>query len=52
MLAHGGSVYWNAYRNRWVMITVESFGSTSVLGEVWYAEADTPLGPWVYARRS
>ena len=49
--AHGGSVYWNDYRNRWVMITVESFGSTSALGEVWYAEADTPLGPWVYARK-
>ena len=28
-MAHGGSVYWNAYRKRWVMITVESFGSTS-----------------------
>ena len=51
MLAHGGSVYWNAYRGRWVMIAVESFGSTSFLGEVWYAEADTPLGPWVYARK-
>jgi hypothetical protein len=33
------------------MIAVESFGSTSFLGEVWYAEADTPLGPWVYARK-
>ena len=21
------------------------------LGEIWYAEADTPLGPWVYARK-
>src|SRR6185437_11783093 len=21
------------------------------LGEVWYAEADSPLGPWVYARK-
>ena len=51
VLAHGGSVYWNAYRGRWVMIAVESFGSTSFLGEVWYAEADTPLGPWVYARK-
>jgi hypothetical protein len=51
VLAHGGSVYWNGYRNRWVMITAESFGSTSMLGEVWYAEADTPLGPWVYARK-
>ena len=51
VLAHGGSVYWNEYRQRWVMIAVESFGSTSFLGEVWYAEADTVLGPWVYARK-
>ena len=48
--AHSGSVYWNAYRRRWVLIAVQSFG-TSLLGEVWYAEADTPLGPWVYARK-
>ncbi len=51
VLAHGGSTYWNAYRERWVMIAVESRGATSALGEVWYAEADTPLGPWVYARK-
>ena len=50
LLAHRGSVYWNAYRQRWVMIVCEQFG-TSVLGEIWYAEADTPLGPWVYARK-
>jgi hypothetical protein len=48
--AHGGSVYWNEYRRRWVLIAVERFG-TSALGEVWYAEADTPLGPWAYARK-
>jgi len=51
VLAHGGSVYWNAYRGRWVMIAVQSYGSNSYLGEVWYAEADTPLGPWIYARK-
>lgn len=50
VLAHAGTVYWNDYRRRWVMIAVESFG-TSVLGEVWYAEADHPLRPWVYARK-
>ncbi len=50
VLAHRGSVYWNAYRQRWTMIFCEQFG-TSVLGEIWYAEADTPLGPWVYARK-
>lgn len=48
--AHGGSVYFNPYRNRWIAIILESFG-TSLLGELWYAEADTPLGPWVYARK-
>lgn len=50
VVAHGGSVYWNPYRQRWVMLTVEA-GGTSYLGEVWYAEADTPVGPWVYARK-
>ena len=50
VLAHGGSVAWNEYRRRWIMIAVEMMGS-SFLGEVWYAEADTPLGPWVYARK-
>jgi hypothetical protein len=45
VVAHAGSVAWNAFRKRWVMITVE-LGGTSMLGEVWYAEAETPLGPW------
>ncbi|HUG94238.1 MAG TPA: hypothetical protein VML55_25640, partial [Planctomycetaceae bacterium] len=47
-LAHAGSVSWNDDRRRWVMIAVEQFGA-SFLGEVWYAEADTPVGPWCYA---
>jgi hypothetical protein len=51
VLAHGGSVYWNPYRVRWVMIAVESYGATSMLGEIWFAEADTPVGPWTYARK-
>lgn len=50
VMAHGGSVYWNEYRKSWVLIVVE-FGGTSFLGEVWFAEADAPLGPWVYARK-
>jgi hypothetical protein len=48
VLPHAGSVYWNEYRKRWVMIAVQT-GGTSFLGEVWYAEADTPVGPWAYA---
>jgi hypothetical protein len=47
---HGSSVDWNPYRQRWVMIMSELFG-TSLLGEVWYLEADTPLGPWAYAAK-
>jgi hypothetical protein len=46
-----GSVYYNVYRGRYVMIFAELFGKTSVLGEVWYAEADQPEGPWHWARK-
>lgn len=49
--AHSGSVYWNEYRKRWMLISVELNGGSSVLGEVWFAEADEPTGPWVYARK-
>lgn len=48
--AHGGSVAWNAYRKRWIMICVQESG-TSYLGEVWYAEAETPEGPWGEAKK-
>jgi hypothetical protein len=48
---HNGTVYFNAYRRRWVTIFVQQFGESSFLGELWYAEADTPVGPWVYTRK-
>ena len=51
IVAHRGSVEFNDYRKRWLMIAVEIGGTSSHLGEVWFAEADTPLGPWVYARK-
>jgi hypothetical protein len=44
------SCFWNQYRHRYVMIASEALGAT-VLGEVWYSEADRPEGPWVYARK-
>ncbi|HMF18589.1 MAG TPA: hypothetical protein VKE98_15365 [Gemmataceae bacterium] len=50
VLAHSGSVNWNTYRKRWIMIAVES-GGTSPLGEVWFAEAETPVGPWRHAKK-
>lgn len=46
ILLHSGSVAWNEYRRRYVLIAVESFGRPSFLGEVWYAESPAPLGPW------
>src|SRR5207253_2549021 len=43
---HSGSIAWNAFRKRWVTVFMQSFGKPSVFGEVWYAEADSPMGPW------
>ncbi len=45
---HRCSVRWNAFREKWVLIgTEEDFANkVSYLGEVWYAEADDPSGPW------
>jgi len=48
VVVSAGSVNWNEFRKRYVMITAELFG-TSALGETWYAEADSPLGPWTKA---
>jgi len=42
---HGGSIAWNAYRQKWVAIFTQ-FGGDSPLGEIWYAESDAPTGPW------
>ncbi|NIP97179.1 MAG: hypothetical protein GWO24_28600, partial [Akkermansiaceae bacterium] len=41
VLMHHGTVRWNPWRNRWIMIATESAtakGSPSFLGEVWYSE--------------
>lgn len=48
---HTSSLMWNAYRSAWSLVVLESGGTTSILGEVWYAEADRPEGPWLYARK-
>ncbi len=43
---HSGAIAWNAFRARWVTVFMESFGKPSAFGELWYAEADAPTGPW------
>ena len=48
---HRGSITWNGYRKRWIMIFSETKmdrknTAPSQLGEIWYAEAASPFGPW------
>ena len=43
---HRGSIAWSGYRRRWITVFTERFGKPSPFGEVWYAEAPAPSGPW------
>lgn len=43
---HSGAIAWSGFRKRWVTVFMESFGKPSAFGELWYAEADEPTGPW------
>ena len=47
---HSGTVRWNGYRNQWVLLAGR-IGGASHLGEVWYAEADAPTGPFAAAAK-
>lgn len=51
ILIHRASIEWNEHRHRWILIGNEqgSAGTPSLLGEVWYSEADHPTGPWLRA---
>ena len=46
MRPHSGSIAWNLWRKRWVTVFMQWFGKPSAFGELWYAEADNPTGPW------
>ncbi len=51
ILAHRNScTAWNEHRRKWTNVILQYYGS-SLLGEIWYAEADSPAGPWVYATK-
>ena len=43
---HSGSIIWHPWRKRWVTVFMQRFGDPSAFGEIWYAEADAPTGPW------
>ena len=48
-LTGGSAVTPNGHRGRYVRIVQQSWGATSLIGELWYGEADTPVGPWLYS---
>jgi hypothetical protein len=48
---HRGTVQWNDFRQKWIMIANEIGGISSHLGEVYFAEAPAPTGPWGRATR-
>ncbi|WP_206028630.1 hypothetical protein [Thalassoroseus pseudoceratinae] len=43
---HRGAIAWSEYRQKWVTVFTQYGGKKSFLGEIWYAEADAPTGPW------
>ena len=51
IMLHSGTVRWNNHRKRWILVSSQTWGTPSFLGEVWCAEAKSPLGPWTRAVR-
>jgi hypothetical protein len=43
---HHGAVAWRPFRKKWVSVFTQKGGESSHLGEIYYAEADAPEGPW------
>ena len=48
---HRGNVAWNEYRGKWTIIFGQMNGDRSLIGEIWYAEADDLRGPWQRATK-
>ena len=51
VFAHAGSVAFNPFRKRWIMLFGAEWSKPSILGEVYYAEADALEGPWLQAQK-
>ncbi len=41
-----GHIAWNPWRKCYINIFSETWAKPSLLGEIWYAEAPSPEGPW------
>ena len=46
VIPHRGSVRWNAFIQRWVLVFTAINEPDSMLGELYIAAATTPTGPW------
>ena len=46
---HRGAIAWNAFRKKWITVFTQFGGRSSEFGELWYAEAEQPTGPWANA---
>ncbi|MGI6456672.1 MAG: hypothetical protein ACOX5R_13785 [bacterium] len=51
VVMHTGTVNWNEYRQKWILIAEEIGGEPSFLGEIWYSESDSATGPWLKAKK-
>jgi len=46
VVPHRGSIAWNPHLRAWVAVFTQFGGKPSHLGEIWFARADSPKGPW------
>ncbi|MES2462725.1 MAG: hypothetical protein V4671_19260 [Armatimonadota bacterium] len=46
IILHGGTVTWNPWRKKWLLIATHKAAKESLLGNLVYSEADAPAGPW------
>ncbi len=51
IVLHSGSVRWNPFRKKWILLAGQIGGKSSLLGEVYYSEADAPTGPFPQATK-
>lgn len=49
--AHRGTLAWNPYLKRWLIVANQIDGHPSMLGELWIAVAPSMTGPWRYATK-
>lgn len=45
---HGASIHWNEFRRKFILLALQNGDKEdpSLLGEMWYAESESPAGPW------